>query len=522
MGRNSHMVNAVRVSQHVAAHKGTVAIISGLSLFREKICSLFLWRVVVKHWKVGYMGPWCWMLAIGLATIAGVCAPLSFLALFEQGKSPAEVFTLRGKSLRCVTVWIFLTIAAIVFAGFDGATKCIEVASPLLGAFIPVCVRRVYFENYDFVEQFVAENKKRLRHLLLEGIGIDELRFESISRAVEIAIVQFWKRQLTNKRWTELSAEEIGELSFSSGLETARVVVENMGEDVHWLVFAFMREWLLHVDHVRVPERAKRELEGCSVANQAVSCIAIFLANETRQVREIRARHSTEIHRLHLPTAGIMARKTAAEGILQWPNCLAETTDIRIKEIEYNTTELSVMINGQMQRCAKQDLPECVVYTLKKMIEAGYLNISPTGEICVAIRFSNLFMAVERKAWNSSKTIERGPFRHITSVAWMAEDPAFVVEKRDIIEGTSVAGGSQVLEGILRLKVDVEVRETETTWLQNADIRVNEADIWGRIEDFVQPVSFSLLFDGPALSMLKVVRRLYAVLAVIWNKLSPS
>ena len=441
--------------------------------------------------------------AIVLVAIVGVVAPLTFVAFLEQGKSAAEVFALRGKSLRYVTVWTAFAIAAIILAGFDGVTKCIEVIAVVLGEFIPVCFCRVYFENYDFVEQFVAENKKRLRYLLREGIGMDEFRFESISNAVENAAVEFWTKELTKKRWTELSGEEIGELMFASSIEAAAAIAEKMGEDVYWIVFAFMREWQMHVEHVRIPERAKRELEGHSIEVKTLNCIAIILANETRQVRETRAQLLTDTHTPYLPAAKISAKKAATEGILRWPNGMFETTDIRIRKIMYLTEELSVIIKGRTQVCTEQDIPDCVVHTLEKMIEAGYLRISQNGKINIAIWFRNPFMVVQGTDWNSSKTVELSAFRYVTSAMWMGDGLAFVLEKSDVIEGIEVVSGCRALGGMLKLEVDVDAEEKGRIWQQHHAI-CDMNGVWGKIDTFIQMNGHCLL-DLPVAWLVKAV-----------------
>ena len=188
-----------------------------------------------------------------------VVEPLTFFAVFEEGKSPAEIFALLGRSLPYVIVWTGFAVVAISLAFVNGVGECIAVTIVVLAVFLRVCFLRVCFENYDFVGQFVKENKERMTYLLFDGMGVDKDTFDSVSSTVETVLVKFWTKKLT-KSWTEFSEREIGELMFDSGIETAKVISEKFGDDAHWSVFAFMRKWRAHVESIRGPMRINKEL----------------------------------------------------------------------------------------------------------------------------------------------------------------------------------------------------------------------------------------------------------------------
>ena len=436
--------------------------------------------------------------------------------MLEQGKSPVEIFALRGRSLPWVASWTVAAVAAIGFTAVNGGTEWIEVTTVVLAAFIPVCFLRVYFENYDFVEQFVKETKERMRYLLFEGLGVDENTFESVSSAVETVLVEFWTKRLT-KRWTEFSESEIGEFMFDSGIETAKEIAEKFREDVQWSVFAFMREWQTYVERIRVPMRAKEELEGDSESRETIDCIAIILANETPEVRDTRARHSQGANFPFLPTAGrSAARNAATEGILLWPSCHLRNPEVEGVNIGFDTAELSAVSEGVERPCVREDIPDCVVYTLRKMIEAGFLRLSPNGKTNVYISFQDEKMVFERKDWRFASTIERRPFRYITFVTLVNGNPAFTIERRGVIDGVVFVNGSRSLKGILGVEVNATVRAGGKTWLHDAELLRDEAKVWGMLESFVEPMPLCVA-SRLVLWMIRAVSDV-----VRWIKKSPE
>ena len=462
-----------------------------------------------------------WFLALGLAP-AILVVPRAFVGWLEHGKSAAQVFALRGRTLTFVTAWGIVACAAVVLAFlYDCYAEGLEITGVVCGEFIAVCLWRDYFDNHDFVTQFVNENKGRLYRLLLEGLEMDDVAIEAVFKAVETVIVEFWRSNLLRKAWTELSGRELGEMMFASGIETAKVIVEKKGDDVHWNVAAYMKEWPKSVESVRVPARVKKELRRSCVKAQTLKCIAIIVANETRQVREGRATDSPKTRHPCFATSGMTARKTATEGILNWPNCLSESTEIKILNIFYCTKDLHIFANGKTRPCIKKEIPRCVDYTLKQVIEAGYVRANSNTNISLRVSFEDSYMIFGKDGWNQTMAIKLQPFRYITAAMWMDGNPAFIVKERNDSGGPSECSGSRSLTGVLHVEADVEVEEC-VEWLEAADIRDDEAGIWGTVEDFVQP-KHVIFFNLPALWSIRtawtavgLIIRLYES-AARWN-----
>ena len=139
-----------------------------------------------------------WILALGLAP-AILVIPRTLVGWLERGKSAAQVFARRGQTLTFVTAWGAVAILAVVLAFFNDLKEGLEVAGVVCGEFVAVCLWREYFENHGFVTQFVKENKERLHHLLLAGIEMDGATIEAVFKAVENAVVEFWRNNLSMK-----------------------------------------------------------------------------------------------------------------------------------------------------------------------------------------------------------------------------------------------------------------------------------------------------------------------------------
>ena len=461
-----------------------------------------------------------WTLALVVAT-AILLGRRGFVHHVEQGKTASQIFSLRARCLPYITLWAVLAILAVVLAFFQDISECISVAGLVFGEFVAVCLWQHYFENNDFVLQYVKENKKRLRYLLTHGMGMNDVEFQKFCHAVEADQVEFWRTHLGNRKWSRVNREELGKLLFDSGIESGRTMTRTLWEGALFDVEAFMREWLKGIKHVRVPERLAEPMQrGGNSNDQALSCVGIILANETREVREARKKDGAKHAVGQFCASRIAMRKAAAEGILHWPNCLSQVDEIEIlDDIQWNTEELYVLDKGIRLPCSQEKIPFSVLYSLRAIIEAGYLRISPEGTINAEVTFKYANMVFKKDEWNPLRTIERKPFRYITSATWMSGDPAFMVDQRETSEEKAQLDGSGYLDGVLKLKANVDVKKAEWTWLEQANIQQSEAEIWGKTEDFIQPKGVCFL-NWPTLWAIKALWFIFGLIVRFRNLLT--
>ena len=445
-----------------------------------------------------------WTLALVVAT-AILLGRRGYVHYVEQGKSAAQVFALRARSLPYISAWAVIAVLAVILAFFHDPAEGVGVAGVVVAEFVAVCLWRDYFGNSDFVTQYVKENKERLKYLLTLGLGMNVTEFEEFCHTVEEELVEFWRKHLKNKKWNELCDEELGTLLFNSGIESARVMTRALWEGVLFDVAAFMREWLSGVEQVRIPASVAGALhERGDADDQALFCVGIILANETRTVRTGRDNGQAGLTGRQFSAARIARRKTAAEGILHWPNCLSRVDNVEIRNVDWKTDNLSVLKQREKLPCSKERLPISVLYSLTEIIKAGYLRISPEGKISTDVTFKYSNMVFKKDAWNQLRTIERKPFRFITSATWMSGDPAFMVEQREITGAAAELDGSGYLDGVLHVEVDVDVKQEEKTWLEQNHATKSNADIWGDVASFVRPERVCFL-NWPVLWMIQLM-----------------
>ena len=70
------------------------------------------------------------------------------------------------------------------------------------------------------------------------------IELEAFWRKVACELVEVWRKILANKKWSDLTQEQLGKLLFESGVEIGKVMTRELWEGVLFDVAAFMREWL--------------------------------------------------------------------------------------------------------------------------------------------------------------------------------------------------------------------------------------------------------------------------------------
>jgi len=420
----------------------------------------------------------CWFIANGI-----LIGRRGYIFYKEEGLRASRKFALRANSLPYVTLWSIFAIATVIFGILaEDEGEFVNAVGVLLAEFAGICLWWHYYGNGDLVCKVVNETRERLAFLLIQGLGMNATEREQFLEAMETAVVDLWTRRLKEKRWGAISPEEKNALMFDTGLECGKVL-EKQWEGVLYDVAAFFHEWRSEVetlrDHVRVPSHIATSMKcGNDAGSQALLCVAVLVANEDDQLRKSRIDNEQILEERQFCAARIARRKTAGEGILRWPDSVACASRVHMSRISLDTSELYIVNRQHEYICGDNDLPFSVLYTVFEILRAGYLKIKSDGTIEASVTFKYGNMVFNKDQWNPLRTIERKPFRFVTSATWMAGDVAFVVEQREVNGSAADLDGSGYLKGVLKITACAHelgdcqpwvthtepVKETETSW----------------------------------------------------------
>lgn len=329
---------------------------------------------------------------------------------------------------------------------------------------------------------------------------------EQFLEALEFAVVDLWTKRLKEKNWSARNAEEKDTLLFETGLECGKVL-EKQWEGVLYDVAAFFHEWRAAVEtlrgKVRVPAHiADSMLRGNDAASQSLLCVAVLVANEDFELRRSRVGKEQNLAERQFNAARIARRKTAGEGILRWPDSVACASSVHISSVELNTEEL-YLVNGRHEYLIDNaDLPFSVLYTLFEIVRAGYLKIQD-GNVQANITFKYGNMVFNKDQWNPLRTIERKPFRFVTSATWMAGDVAFVVEQREVNGSAADLDGSGYLKGILKLNANAEEVGDRQPWVTRTEPVKDTETVWGNLNG-VTNTKPTFFFNRPFVWSIKL------------------
>lgn len=425
----------------------------------------------------------------------------------EEGLLASKKFALRADSLPYVSLWAIFAIATVVFgvlAGDEG--EFVNAVGVLIAEFAAICLWWHYYGNGELVSRVVKEARERLQFLLIQGLGMNQIEREQFLEALEIAIVDLWTKRLKEKNWSARNDEEKDELLFATGLECGKVL-EKQWEGVLYDVAAFFHEWRAAVEtlrgKVRVPQHiASSMLRGNDAESQSLLCVAVLVANEDCELRRSRVGDEQDFAERQFNAARIARRKTAGEGILRWPDALSSASKVHISSVELNTDEL-YLVNGPHEYLINAtDLPYSVMYTLYEIVRAGYIKIRPDGTVQASITFKYGNMVFDKDQWNPLRTIERKPFRYVTSATWMAGHMAFVVEQREINGSAAIGDGSGYLKGILKFNAIVEEVGDGQPWVTRTEPVKNTETVWGNLHGVTNPKP-TFFFNRPFLWVIK-------------------
>jgi len=453
----------------------------------------------------------CWFIANAI-----IIGRRGYIFYKEEGLLASQKFALRSDSLPYVSLWGIFAVATIVFgvlAGDEG--EFVNAVGVLVAEFAAICLWWHYYGNGELVCRVVQEARERLEFLLIQGLGMNATEREQFYEALEIAIVEHWTKRLKERNWNARTLEEKDALVFDTGLECGKVL-EKQWEGVLSDVAAFFHEWRAEVEklrgRVRVPTHiASSILRGNDAGSQALLCVAVLVANEDLQLRMSRIGNELNLAERQFEAARIARRKTAGEGILRWPDSVAGASSFHLSFVELNTDELYV-VNGQQEYIIEgQDLPYSVLYTLFEMIRAGYLKIGAGGTVQATVTFKYGNMVFNKDQWNPLRTIERKPFRFVTSATWMAGDVAFSVEQRELTGSAADSDGSGYLKGILKINATAKKVGDSQPWVANTN-PVKEAETaWGDLKGVtdVKPISW---VNRPAMWLIRLSWRILGFL----------
>lgn len=444
----------------------------------------------------------CWFIANAV-----IIGRRGYIFYKEEGLLESQKFALRADSLSYVSVWGIFAVATIVFgilAGDEG--EFVNAVGVLVAEFAAICLWWHYYGNGELVRRVVQETRARLEFLLIQGLGMNETEREQFLEALEIAIVELWTKRLKERNWNARTLEEKDALMFETGHECGKVL-DKQWEGVLSDVAAFFHEWRAEVENlrgrVRVPGHiASSILRGNDAGTQALLCVAVLVANEDCQLRMSRIENELNLNERQFEGARIARRKTAGEGILRWPDAVARASSVHISRIELNTDDL-YLVKGQNQYIIdEQDLPYSVLYTLIEMIRSGYLKIGSDGTVQVNVTFKYGNMVFNKDMWNPLRTIERKPFRFVTSATWMAGDVAFSVEQRELTGSAADLDGSGYLRGILKINAAAEEVGDRQPWVDHTEPVKETETAWGDLHGVTDVKSISWL-NRPAMWLIR-------------------
>lgn len=408
----------------------------------------------------------------------------------EDGASAAERFSLRANSLPYITVWGFFAILTIVFAVLSEQTdELINAAGILALEFIAICLWHHHFGNGELMRMIVKETRERHMFLLVQGLGMKETEVEQHLFEIEKRVVDLWTEQLKEKEWNRWTKEGRDALLFNTGYLSGKVLEDHLWEGVLYGVEAFFPEWDADVEYLlsrglRVQEDVKQGILQENNADKQNLYVAVLVANEDANVRRLRGSPSLQSGQ-QFCAARIARRKAAAEGILRYPNCLLPKASVHVSWLKPNVDNLE-KDNGNKEFVAVADLcelPHSVLYTLKEVLDAGYLKINKTKPTDISVVFKYGQMVFPKDQWNPVRTIQRKPFRYITSATWMSGDIAFAVEQREKLPVGTVLDGSGSLQGVLSMQISATEQEEEYSWLDRSAPPNENETIWGDLGD---------------------------------------
>lgn len=425
----------------------------------------------------------------------------------EEGLLASKIFVLRAGMLPYVSVWAVFAIATVVFgllAGDEG--EFVNAVGVLVAEFAGICLWWHYYGNGELVSQVVKETRERLQYLLIQGLGMNPTEREEFLEALEKAIVNLWTKRLKEKNWNARNDEEKDELLFETGLECGKVL-EKQWEGVLYDVAAFFHEWRAAVEtlrgKVRVPAHiASSMLRGNDAGSQALLCVAVMVANEDCELRRSRVGNEQNLEERQFNAARIARRKIAGEGILRWPDALSSASSVHISSVDFNTKELFIVNGPHEYLIDGAEIPFSVLYTLFEIIRAGYLKIQSDGTVQASITFKHGSMVFNKDQWNPLRTIERKPFRFVTSATWMAGDVAFVVEQREVNGSAAHLDGSGYLKGILKINADIKEIGERQPWVTRTEPVKDIETVWGNLDGMTDPKP-AFLFNRPFLWVIK-------------------
>lgn len=192
-----------------------------------------------------------------------------------------------------------------------------------------------------------------------------------------------------------------------------------------------------------------------------------------------------------------------------------------MENVEMNTDELFIVNGRHEYQSNERTMPYSVLYTLFEILRAGYLKIKPDGIIQANVRFKYGNMVFNKDEWNPLRTIERKPFRFVTSATWMAGDVAFVVEQREVTGSAADLDGSGYLKGVLKITAKAKEIGDRQPWVAHTEPVKETETAWGNLNDVadVKPIS---VFNRPVMWLIRVcwsvlgfLRRLIRVIGSI-------
>ena len=427
----------------------------------------------------------CWFISNGI--LLGRRAYISYV---EEGKSASQRFVLRSNSLGYASLWcIFAILTGVLVFFSEDPGEGVNAIGVLLVEFVAVSLWRPYFGNGDLIQRVVEQTRNRMRFLLVQGLGLNATECARYWDANESAIVALWTRHLKDKRWERFTPKERNALLFDTGVECGKVLENSTWEGVLYDVAAFYQEWRTEVEEsrpLRVPEHiAKSMIHGNDAGSQALLSVAVLVANEDPDLRRTRDWDERLASR-QFSAARIAKRKTAGEGILRWPDCVAQQPRFEIQSCDdVDMTHLKIVDGDRIVPChGIRYLPASILYTLLEIIQCGYLRRREDGTIQADLTFKYGNMVFNKDQWDPLRAIQRRPFRYITSATWMAGDVAFVVEQREITGSAAALDGSGYLSGTLKVEFNVDVIDEGTSWVERSYPSTKENEtIWGDIAD---------------------------------------
>lgn len=450
-----------------------------------------------------------WNLAWFLAN-AVIIGRRGYIFYKEEGLSASKHFTLRSNSMPYVTLWGILAVATIIFGFLAGDEGEFVNAVGVLGAeYVAVSLWSHYYGNGDLVTRVVKETRERLAYLLTQGLGMNFTEREQFWLALEGAVVNLWKKHLKEKRWDEFDIGQRNDLIFDTGVECGKVLDDHLWEGALYDVAAFFPEWRIAVEtecgNIRVPERIARGMRsGNDAGSQALLAVAVIVANEDHDLRESR-KCTLQVGERQFSASRIARRKTAAEGILRWPDALAGTSRVHFTLTNLNLDDLVIVDRDREYPCTLPNLPYSVMYTLYHIIEAGYLKVKLDGTIAARVTFKYGNMVFNKDDWNPLKTIERKPFRFITSATWMSGEPAFVVEQREITGSAAHLDGSGYLRGVLKISGRAEEIGGTESWVERSRPPTDEDEsVWGKLEGIMHPEPLGIM-QRPMMWLIQLI-----------------